>query len=306
MGLFSSLGHALGGALSGFVSGGPIGAIGGALAGVSSAHDADKTNSMLQNQWNSNYYLATNRHQIEVADLKAAGLNPILSANNGAVPQVASNAGQRLSPSERAMVNMSNAAQIGLMASQINKTNADARLAGEQADTQAYMRDEIVSRISLNKITEQGILSNISLNDARVKNLDADTQVKLHQSEILMKDLQYYDSRVAAELNLTIARAYQAYASGEASYAAATMYVANATAAYAQAGYLTQQTKNSIDEGAGIVIRNQLLNNDLQVSNATLPLRSSGAYQMGRDVLSDVGKVGLGIIGGVNAMRFWR
>ena len=68
MGLFGKFGGAI------------IGAGAGLLGGIFA-------NKQQQKQFNSNYELAHDQlykqHQIEVADLRAAGLNPILSANGG-------------------------------------------------------------------------------------------------------------------------------------------------------------------------------------------------------------------------------
>ena len=64
------------GFFDGFV-GSALGVVGGLFGNSSSAKEAEKSR-------NASAYAAQHSHQWEVADLKAAGLNPILSANSGA------------------------------------------------------------------------------------------------------------------------------------------------------------------------------------------------------------------------------
>lgn len=71
----------------GDIGGAAIGMVGGLLGNASSASEAEKSRSL-------SVEAAKNAHQWEVADLKKAGLNPILSANSGASLSSLPSAGQ--------------------------------------------------------------------------------------------------------------------------------------------------------------------------------------------------------------------
>jgi len=104
---------------------GAIGAIGGALLGASSARSVNRQSMAFQKE------AMQNKHQWGVADMKAAGLNPILSATGGA-PSAGG------APSVNLKQPFS-AKDADAMSSAIKKANADTELV--KAQTAAVKAD---------------------------------------------------------------------------------------------------------------------------------------------------------------------
>lgn len=106
-----------------------IGGIGSALGGIFGAKqqaDANKQNlreADINRQWQREY--AHNQHQWQVADLKKAGLNPILSANSG-ISAPGGSMGRVESTAKDMAQNAGIGSQMALAGSQSAKNLADA------------------------------------------------------------------------------------------------------------------------------------------------------------------------------------
>lgn len=198
MGLsWGSIGAAVGGAL-----GGPVGAIGGSIAGDLLTNNSNKKNVEKQINWERER--ATHAHQWEVADLKAAGINPILTAGgSGALtggisaPQSA-DFGDDVTSGMNAITNKRNAENAKKQTqiaenkanSEINLNNATAAKTAEEAKNTIAQRKNIEAEIALRQknaglISAQTARETIERNNAMLEN------------ELRQKNLDTYEGRNA-------------------------------------------------------------------------------------------------------------
>lgn len=132
------------GFLSGIFGGGGIGSIIGAVAGgLFGQSQANSANDF-------NLQMANTRHQREVKDLNAAGLNPVLSANpaaGGSTPNAVVPSTPDFGGAINSALNLKQtAAQIKLLEAQARKANIDGTLASKNAPL-ADAQNQLLSRV---------------------------------------------------------------------------------------------------------------------------------------------------------------
>lgn len=283
-----------------------LGSIVGAVTGIGSLIQGNKQNHVAQDQFNANMDLAQNRHQYEVKDLKAAGLNPILSANGGNQPLVGSTAGAMTDPYSKAMANVASALQLGTISSQIEKNKADANLADAQTaltNRDTKLKEDVSANIQADteykKAQTQNCFSQQALNEANVKLVNQHQKNAVTEGELLMKKLQYYDMTTFASLNLAYSQAQAAVAAGRASEAQAAASYQYALTSARQRGLIDAQEQETLARAAGVVFDNTRKDYEIRKAKSsewadTNPLLQNAA-SIGR-VAQDVGK-GLGSFG---------
>lgn len=164
----------------------------------------------LQNRFTTN--MSNTAHQREVADLRAAGLNPILSANGGAVTPAAGSAtvggtsvggtsvdkpNYDFDPLTRMLALRQQANNNEATAAQVWKDRKSASLIGEQARNAA---ESFVNIIAERDKTRQDIANSIRITDAQVRNLDRTGQAALRNAmanEVSSAGSYYYDTHRA-------------------------------------------------------------------------------------------------------------
>lgn len=188
-GLFEGAGSA--------VLGGIIGGAGSLFSGKS-ANKANK--KMAREQMAFQERMSNTSHQREVKDLKAAGLNPILSANTGAsTPSGASYNAQPVDVVEGAMRGATSAQEVknkanttNLIRAQIESTNASARAANAQAEyTKAQEQGLLPEQIAQTKAMVHNISGTTAKNVIEMDNMLTTRQLMELDKQLKNLDIEY-------------------------------------------------------------------------------------------------------------------
>ena len=233
MGFLSKFGGAILGAGSGL--------LGGILA-----------NKQQQKQFDANYELAHdqlyNQHQIEVADLRAAGLNPILSANAGNSTFGASAGG--------VYENLGSAANSGFMAAQQAKNlemqNEAIKATVEKTRAEA---SNVLQDTKLKSAQTSQVQGETTLIPLRAENISTLTAQAKSQTEVFKMQVKVADANISKILQdienskrITDAQVSELGTRSEANLAQAGAASALAAKSYGELSRLQQLTPYEIDK----------------------------------------------------------
>lgn len=238
-----------------------LGKFGGAILGAgASLIGGVLANRQQQKQFNANYELAHdqlyNQHQIEVADLRAAGLNPILSTNAGNSTFGASSGGS--------YENLGSAVNSGFMAAQQAKNleaqnNAiDAQIIKTRAEAQNVIADTALKQAQT--ANTKGLTSLIPLQRQNIWAMteQAKAQTKNWQMQVLVADANIKKTLqdIANSIRITDASVNELNTRSEANEASAGASSAVAARNYAEAMRIENLTPYQIDQVASETAEN--------------------------------------------------
>lgn len=267
---------------------------------LQSSFDSSAQQKFLSSQYANNYGLAYNqlynRHQIEVADLKAAGLNPILSANGGASTFNPGTVGSVDATSQKAAA-LATASQVGLNTSVAQKNLADAKLSNGQFDLLAYQARALEAETSYKNAMTGAIPIHVDLEKAMTEDYSASAKVKIQSAKSLENENSVFMERWNLQKQEIAARIYSLYASGQCSLAQASAAYTQALVNIATEANVNAHTANTIAEGEGIVFRNNLAKWQSERESFELSYMKEHPFlTMGSSGFRDIG-IGIGSVG---------
>lgn len=238
-----------------------LGKFGGAILGAgASLLGGVLANKQQQKQFNANYELAHDQlykqHQIEVADLRAAGLNPILSANGGNSTFGASSGGS--------YENLGSAATSGYMAAQqaknlqmqneaikatVEKTRAEASNVLQDTKLKSAQTEQVQGETTLIPLRRE----NISAITAQAKQ---QTEVFKMQVKVAEANIQKVLQDIENSIRITDAQVGELGTRSEANLAAAGASSAIAAKNYAEVWRIENLTPYELENVASDTAEN--------------------------------------------------
>lgn len=205
------------------IRGDVFGSLAGGLIGSAFGSNSAKKQAALQRQnW---AYQQQNAHQFEVGDLKAAGLNPILSATNSQIAGMGSAPSTSDNGVGAGVTNSITAALTRQANVEIEKTKADIALIEAKANATNAKTNAITAGIhgdDISKANERYDADTANIkSDTRLKNVTADytsakqsNEAKLTQAEFerIQNDIRIANEKLPYEIDNIVANSQNARA----------------------------------------------------------------------------------------------